>query len=83
MVRPEISDNMQLFYCKNFNVVILINKILVVTIALWKTAYWRMYAMRYRITDTENEVGDDDQDYEIILKRLTKLEKVGEYVPIE
>ena len=29
-------------------------------------------------TDTENEVADDDldQDYEIILKRLTKLEKV-------
>ncbi|XP_029679950.1 uncharacterized protein LOC115245672 isoform X1 [Formica exsecta] len=25
--------------------------------------------------DTENEVSDDDQDYEIILKRLTKLEK--------
>ncbi|XP_014471142.1 PREDICTED: protocadherin Fat 4 [Dinoponera quadriceps] len=25
--------------------------------------------------DTENEVGDDAQDYEIILKRLTKLEK--------
>ncbi|XP_011153397.1 latent-transforming growth factor beta-binding protein 4 [Harpegnathos saltator] len=25
--------------------------------------------------DTENEVGDDVQDYEIILKRLTKLEK--------
>lgn len=29
-------------------------------------------------TDTENEVADDDldQDYEIILKRLTKLEKL-------
>ncbi|KAL6447723.1 hypothetical protein ACFW04_000112 [Cataglyphis niger] len=25
--------------------------------------------------DAENEVSDDDQDYEIILKRLTKLEK--------
>ncbi|KMQ98249.1 egf-like domain-containing protein 7 protein [Lasius niger] len=25
--------------------------------------------------DAENEVSDDDQDYEVILKRLTKLEK--------
>jgi len=25
----------------------------------------------------ENEVSDDDKDYEVILKRLTKLEKVG------
>ena len=33
---------------------------------------------RLPFTDTENEVTDDDldQDYEIILKRLTKLEKV-------
>lgn len=33
---------------------------------------------RVLFADTENEVadGDLDQDYEIILKRLTKLEKV-------
>jgi len=33
--------------------------------------------IQWIITDTENEVNDDDQDYEIILKRLTKLEKVS------
>lgn len=33
---------------------------------------------RSNFRDTENEVGDneDERDYEVILKRLTKLEKV-------